>query len=41
MKETAPNKSRKGRITAIIGPVIDVKFDDCVLPKIYERLLVA
>ncbi len=40
MKETAPNKSRKGRITAIIGPVIDVKFDDCVLPKIYERLLV-
>lgn len=40
MKGYRLDKLRKGRVSAVVGPVVDVRFDNCVLPKINERLLV-
>lgn len=35
-----PDKILTGKICAVIGPVVDVKFDGFVLPKIHEKLIV-
>ena len=34
------NTMNKGRVTQIMGPVVDVKFDDGQLPEIYNAFTV-
>lgn len=39
MKNTKPDK-RYGKVLTVIGPVIDVKFEDGYMPHIYQKLLI-
>ena len=34
------NTLKNGKVVTVLGPVVDVKFDDNYMPKIYEKLLV-
>jgi hypothetical protein len=38
--ETKTTPDNTGRVTQIIGPVIDVKFEDLGLPDLYNALIV-
>lgn len=39
-KKVSVKNVNTGKIIAVVGPVIDVRFDDYFMPKIYEKLLV-
>lgn len=39
MKKNNP-KLHFGRVLTVVGPVIDVAFDDGYMPRMYEKLLI-